>query len=239
MSVSPSSSRKSCTTRRTATRREPRAVIPQSGSDLPPPPPQRPGRRPRRPAREAARPAHEGRDHAGGVRHQEGRAAQQAVVRVVSLVPSVTETLLAWGITPVAVTRFCEHPELVHVGGTKDPDVAAIVTSRAGSRRRERRGEPQGGFRRARSARASTIHVVRIETVDDVAPGDGGARGRRRHVGACVHPASAPVATAPRVRADLASSVDDDERRDLRVVGARSPRRDQRRSRTRRLDIRR
>lgn len=47
--------------------------------------------------------------------------------RVVSLVPSATETLLAWGITPVAVTRFCERPELPAVGGTKDPDVAAIV----------------------------------------------------------------------------------------------------------------
>jgi len=47
--------------------------------------------------------------------------------RVVSLVPSVTETLLAWGVTPVACTRFCEQPALAHVGGTKDPDVAAIV----------------------------------------------------------------------------------------------------------------
>ncbi|HKY64730.1 MAG TPA: helical backbone metal receptor [Acidimicrobiales bacterium] len=47
--------------------------------------------------------------------------------RVVSLVPSVTETLLAWGVTPVACTRFCEQPDLPHVGGTKDPDVAAIV----------------------------------------------------------------------------------------------------------------
>jgi len=48
-------------------------------------------------------------------------------VRVVSLVPSVTEALLAWNITPIAVTRFCEQPDLLHVGGTKDPDVAAIV----------------------------------------------------------------------------------------------------------------
>jgi ABC-type Fe3+-hydroxamate transport system substrate-binding protein len=47
--------------------------------------------------------------------------------RVVSLVPSVTETLLAWGIAPVACTRFCEQPDLRHVGGTKDPDVDAIV----------------------------------------------------------------------------------------------------------------
>jgi ABC-type Fe3+-hydroxamate transport system substrate-binding protein len=45
----------------------------------------------------------------------------------VSLVPSVTETLLAWGIEPVACTRFCEQPELPHVGGTKDPDVPAIT----------------------------------------------------------------------------------------------------------------
>jgi ABC-type Fe3+-hydroxamate transport system substrate-binding protein len=48
-------------------------------------------------------------------------------MRVVSLVPSVTETLLAWGIEPVACTRFCEQPRLRHVGGTKDPDVDAIV----------------------------------------------------------------------------------------------------------------
>jgi ABC-type Fe3+-hydroxamate transport system substrate-binding protein len=47
--------------------------------------------------------------------------------RVVSLVPSVTETLLAWGVMPVACTRFCEQPDLPHVGGTKDPDVPAIV----------------------------------------------------------------------------------------------------------------
>ncbi len=47
--------------------------------------------------------------------------------RVVSLVPSVTETLLAWGIEPVACTRFCEQPRLRHVGGTKDPDLPAIT----------------------------------------------------------------------------------------------------------------
>ena len=48
-------------------------------------------------------------------------------MRVVSLVPSVTETLLAWGITPVACTRFCEQPAIRAVGGTKNPEVAAIV----------------------------------------------------------------------------------------------------------------
>ena len=48
-------------------------------------------------------------------------------MRVVSLLPSVTETLRAWGVDPVACTRFCEQPDLLHVGGTKDPDIAAIV----------------------------------------------------------------------------------------------------------------
>ncbi len=50
-----------------------------------------------------------------------------ATPRVVSLVPSVTETLLAWGVVPLACTRFCEQPDLPHVGGTKDPDVARIA----------------------------------------------------------------------------------------------------------------
>jgi ABC-type Fe3+-hydroxamate transport system substrate-binding protein len=48
-------------------------------------------------------------------------------VRVVSLVPSVTESLSAWALEPVACTRFCERPDLPHVGGTKDPDVVAII----------------------------------------------------------------------------------------------------------------
>jgi ABC-type Fe3+-hydroxamate transport system substrate-binding protein len=56
--------------------------------------------------------------------------APTAPLRVVSLVPSVTETLVAWGLPPVACTRFCERPELPHVGGTKDPDVPAIAELR-------------------------------------------------------------------------------------------------------------
>lgn len=47
--------------------------------------------------------------------------------RVVSLVPSITETVLAWGGDVVGCTRFCEQPHLRHVGGTKNPDVDAIV----------------------------------------------------------------------------------------------------------------
>lgn len=49
-------------------------------------------------------------------------------MRVVSLVPSVTETLLALGVTPVACTRFCEQSGAIPtVGGTKDPHVDEIV----------------------------------------------------------------------------------------------------------------
>jgi ABC-type Fe3+-hydroxamate transport system substrate-binding protein len=55
------------------------------------------------------------------------RSTTSGSPRVVSLVPSATESLLAWGVRPLACTRFCERPELPHVGGTKDPDVAAIV----------------------------------------------------------------------------------------------------------------
>lgn len=49
-------------------------------------------------------------------------------MRVVSLVPSVTETLVALGVEPVACTRFCDRPGIPTVGGTKDPDVGAIVS---------------------------------------------------------------------------------------------------------------
>jgi ABC-type Fe3+-hydroxamate transport system substrate-binding protein len=48
-------------------------------------------------------------------------------MRTISLVPSATETLLALGVVPIACTRFCEQPGIDTVGGTKDPDLAAIV----------------------------------------------------------------------------------------------------------------
>jgi ABC-type Fe3+-hydroxamate transport system substrate-binding protein len=48
-------------------------------------------------------------------------------VRVVSLVPSATETLVALGVTPVACTRFCDLPGARTVGGTKNVDVDAVA----------------------------------------------------------------------------------------------------------------
>ena len=90
-------------------------------------------------------------------------------MRVVSLVPSVTETLLAWQITPVAVTRFCEQPDLPHVGGTKNPDVEAIVALEPDLVvlcDEENRREDAGALESAGVA----IHVMTVESVDAVAP---------------------------------------------------------------------
>jgi ABC-type Fe3+-hydroxamate transport system substrate-binding protein len=47
-------------------------------------------------------------------------------VRVVSLVPSATETLVALGVTPVGCTRFCDLEGVPTVGGTKNVDVGAV-----------------------------------------------------------------------------------------------------------------
>jgi ABC-type Fe3+-hydroxamate transport system substrate-binding protein len=88
---------------------------------------------------------------------------------VVSLVPSATETLLAWGITPIAVTRFCEHPELPNVGGTKDPNVAAIVALQPDlvvMCDEENRRDDADALTRA----GVPIHVMTVESDDAVAP---------------------------------------------------------------------
>src|ERR1700751_3128079 len=53
--------------------------------------------------------------------------------RIVSLVPSWTETLFAFGLSQriVGVTRFCVAPAetaaITRIGGTKNPDINAIV----------------------------------------------------------------------------------------------------------------
>jgi ABC-type Fe3+-hydroxamate transport system substrate-binding protein len=50
-----------------------------------------------------------------------------AASSVVSLVPSASETLVALGVSPAACTRFCELPGVPTIGGTKNPDISAIV----------------------------------------------------------------------------------------------------------------
>lgn len=89
--------------------------------------------------------------------------------RVVSLVPSITETLLAWDVVPVACTRFCEQPDLRHVGGTKDPDVEAIVAlgpDLVVINDEENRREDFDAL----VAAGLDVHVVHVGAVGDVAP---------------------------------------------------------------------
>ena len=90
-----------------------------------------------------------GSAHRRGVRSEEGAAARAHVSRgpapkprppeprppeprppeprVVSLVPSASETLVALGVVPIACTQFCELVDVPTVGGTKRPDVRAII----------------------------------------------------------------------------------------------------------------
>lgn len=91
------------------------------------------------------------------------------LVRVVSLVPSITETLLAWGIEPVACTRFCEQPSFTHVGGTKNPDIDAIAALEPEivlMNDEENRIEDHTALVDA----GLDVHVVRINELDDVNP---------------------------------------------------------------------
>jgi ABC-type Fe3+-hydroxamate transport system substrate-binding protein len=89
---------------------------------------------------------------------------------VVSLVPSVTETLLAWGVSPLAVTRFCEAPGGVsRVGGTKNPDIDAIVALAPDvviMDQEENRREDAEALERA----GVTVHATHVRALDDVAP---------------------------------------------------------------------
>lgn len=83
--------------------------------------------------------------------------------------PSVTETLRAWGLDPVACTRFCEQPDLVHVGGTKDPDLEAIAALRPDlvvvDEEENRREDAE-----ALTAAGFDLFVTAVRSVEDVAP---------------------------------------------------------------------
>ena len=91
------------------------------------------------------------------------------VGRIVSLVPSVTETLLAWSVRPVGVTRFCEQPELTAVGGTKDPDVAAIIDLRPDLVVMDRE-ENRVADADALAAAGVALHVLHVRSLADVPP---------------------------------------------------------------------
>lgn len=87
--------------------------------------------------------------------------------RVVSLVPSATESLRAWGVEPVGVTRFCPTPHPLAVGGTKDPDIDAIAALRPDlivMCVEENRREDADAL----EAEGLTIVALDIDTIDDV-----------------------------------------------------------------------
>ena len=90
-------------------------------------------------------------------------------MRVITLLPSATETLRAWGLDPIACTRFCEQPDLLTVGGTKDPDVAAIVALRPDlvvvDEEENRREDAD-----ALTAAGVRVFVTAVRAVADVAP---------------------------------------------------------------------
>ncbi len=97
--------------------------------------------------------------------------------RVVSLVPSATETVRAWGVDPVACTRFCEQDDLPTVGGTKNPDVDAIAALRPDVvvvDDQENRREDADELDR----RGVPVHVLCIRAVADVAPALGALANR-------------------------------------------------------------
>ncbi len=76
---------------------------------------------------------------------------------------------LRWGIEPIACTRFCERPDLPQVGGTKNPDVAAIVAlapdlvvvNDEENRREDAEALTEAGV---------AVHACSPRSVDDVAP---------------------------------------------------------------------
>ncbi|HCB34761.1 MAG TPA: cobalamin-binding protein [Acidimicrobiaceae bacterium] len=125
--------------------------------------------------------------------------------RVVSLVPSVTETLLAWGVTPVACTRFCEQPDIAHVGGTKNPDVAAVVALRPDLVVMERE-ENRLDDHAALEAAGVATEVLHVTSLDDVGPETARLAARLAELGAALSPdagtalASGPAPTGRGVR---------------------------------------
>lgn len=88
-------------------------------------------------------------------------------MRVVSLVPSLTETLLAWGVRPVACTRFCEQSAIPHVGGTKDPEIdqiAAMAPDLVVMDEEENRREHAEEL----AAAGIEVHVTAVRSLEDV-----------------------------------------------------------------------
>jgi len=138
-------------------------------------------------------------------------------VRIASLVPSVTETLSAWDRTPIACTRFCERPDLLHVRRHQEPRHRSHHRARPGARRGRRRGEPARGLRRPRlpghRGPSAPCPVARWRQSGHGRPG----RSSRSSLGSAGPPRAGSRPHA-RLRSDLAASVDGPWATDLRSL---------------------
>ena len=114
------------------------------------------------------------------------RARAGAGRRVVSLVPSLTETLLEWGIRPVGVTRFCEVEGFPLVGGTKSPDISAIAALEPDVvlMDREENRRPDAEALRAAGLTVVAVHVRSVADVGEALDRVAAAVGHRGPVGA-------------------------------------------------------
>lgn len=89
--------------------------------------------------------------------------------RVVSLVPSLSETARAWGIDPIACSQYCEQDDLPEVGGTKNPEIDAIVAlapdlvllDKVENRKEDAEALTDAGLE---------LYVSNVRTLADVAP---------------------------------------------------------------------
>ena len=116
---------------------------------------------------------------------------------MVSLVPSATETLVAWGVTPIGVTRWCEHPEIAQIGGTKDPDIDTIVGMRPSlvvMDEEENRREDAASLLSA----GLTVHALAVRSVADVAAQMGSLASRVGAEARWEAPSVPKSSTAPR-----------------------------------------
>jgi len=109
------------------------------------------------------------------VRDDAGRRLrlEEPPATIVSLVPSLTELLFALGAgdAVVGVTRYCTHPpaetaRLPRLGGTKNPDLDAIVALRPGLVLMNAEENRREDFE-ALDARGLPIYVTEPKTVDD------------------------------------------------------------------------
>ncbi|MDQ2754853.1 MAG: helical backbone metal receptor [Actinomycetota bacterium] len=79
----------------------------------------------------------------------------------------MTETLVEWGLEPVAVTRFCEQPDLLAVGGTKNPDLTTIIDLQPDlvvMDREENRSEDAAAL----TASGLEVLALHVRSLDDV-----------------------------------------------------------------------